>query len=168
MNERGHFMGVYYQAPSAVVIGDVRIGEDASVWHGAIIRGDMEPITIGKKTNIQDGSILHVDTDHPLNIGDRCTVGHGVILHGCILEDDVLIGMGATVLNGARIGKGSLVGAGALVLEGQDIPAGSIVMGSPAKVRREVTQEQADDMARGMAYYVEEAKASLPAVPLNA
>lgn len=159
-------MAVYYQADSAVVIGDVTVGEEASIWHGAIARGDMAPITIGKKSNIQDGCILHVDTGYPLVIGERCTVGHGVILHGCTLGDDVLVGMGAIILNGARIGEGSLIGAGALVLEGQDIPPHSIVVGSPAKVRHQVNDEQKENMVRGMSFYVAEAKASLPEVSL--
>ncbi len=132
-------------APDAQVMGDVVLGPRASVWFGAVLRGDTERLTIGAMTNIQDNSVLHTDAGYPLVIGTGCTVGHRAMLHGCTLEDNVLIGMGATVLNGARIGAGSLIGAGALITEGKQIPPGSLVMGSPGRVVREL---DADTIAR--------------------
>ena len=138
-----------YVDPSAQVIGDVVIGERSSIWPNAVLRGDVNLIRIGEESNVQDNSVLHVDgpkADNPhgfpLNIGNRVTVGHAVVLHGCTIEDDALIGISATVLNGARIGKGAIVAAGALVPEGMEVPAGSMAMGVPAKVRREVTPEE--------------------------
>ncbi len=130
-------------APGAVLIGNVVVGAYASVWFGAVLRGDNEVISLGEGSNIQENSVLHSDMGYPLNIGTNCTIGHHATLHGCILEDGVLIGMGATLLNGARIGTGSLVGACALVTEGKAIPPGSLVLGSPGKVVREL-----DDGAR--------------------
>jgi carbonic anhydrase/acetyltransferase-like protein (isoleucine patch superfamily) len=126
--------------PAAVIIGDVTIGEDASVWPATVIRGDVNYIRIGARTNIQDGSILHVMRDEwPLILGDDVTVGHSVTLHGCTIESLCLIGMGSIILNGARIGTGSIVAAGTLVTERTVIPPGSLVMGSPAKVKRSLT-----------------------------
>jgi carbonic anhydrase/acetyltransferase-like protein (isoleucine patch superfamily) len=128
---------------SAQVIGDVSLGERASVWCNAVLRGDVNTITVGAETNIQDGSILHGEIDqYSVTVGDRVTVGHMVVLHGCVVEDDCLIGIGAIVLNGAVIGRGSVVAAGALVPEGMQVPPGSLVMGSPAKVRREVSEAE--------------------------
>ena len=122
---------------SAQVIGDVEIGEDSSVWMTVVIRGDVNFIRIGRRSNIQDGTIVHVMKDtHPTIIGDNVTVGHAVMLHGCTIEDQCLIGMSATILNGARIGTGSIVAAGSLVVENMQVPARSLVMGSPAKVKR--------------------------------
>lgn len=129
-------------APTAVLIGDVTVGQGASVWFGAVARADLERIVVGEHTNIQDGSILHADPGFPLTIGDRVSVGHGAVLHGCRIGDDVLVGMRSTILNGARVGAGSLVAAGAVVLEGADIPPRSLVAGVPARVRREVTDEE--------------------------
>lgn len=123
-------------APTAVVIGKVIIGAHASVWFGAVLRGDNETITLGAGSNVQENCVLHTDMGYPLTLGADCTVGHQATLHGCIIEDGVLIGMGATVLNGARIGTGSLIGAGALVTEGKEIAPGSLVMGSPGRVVR--------------------------------
>ena len=132
-----------YVDPSAQVIGDVEIGERSSIWPNATLRGDVHSIRIGDDSNVQDNSVLHVDYgDFPLHIGSRVTVGHAVVLHGCTVEDDCLIGIGAVVLNGARIGKGSVIAAGALVSEGAEIPPGSLVMGVPGKVRREVNPEE--------------------------
>lgn len=125
-------------ADNARVIGRVSLGDQASVWFGAVVRGDNEPITIGARTNVQDNAVLHSDWDYPLTIGADCTIGHGAIVHGCTIGDGVLVGMGATILNGARIGDGCLIGAGALVTEGKEIPPGSLVVGSPAKVIREL------------------------------
>lgn len=128
---------------SAQVIGDVIIGERSSVWPNAAIRGDVNYIRIGNETNIQDNSVLHVDHDlFPCILGNRVTVGHRVVLHGCQVEDDVLVGIGAVVLNGAKIGAGAVIAAGALVPEGLEIPANTVAMGMPARVRRAVTPEE--------------------------
>src|SRR5579864_8713895 len=126
-----------YIDPAAVIIGDVVIGEDSSVWPCTVIRGDVHHIRIGARTNIQDGCVLHVMRDeHPLVLGDDVTIGHSVTLHGCTIESRCLVGMGAVILNGVHIGAGSVVAAGTLLLEGSKIPAGSLVMGSPGKVKR--------------------------------
>lgn len=130
-------------APTAVLVGNVIVGPLANIWFGAVLRGDNEPIVVGEGSNIQENSVLHTDMGSPLTIGANCTIGHKAMLHGCVVEDGSLIGMGATVLNGARIGAGSLIGACALVTENKVIPPGSLVMGSPAKVVREL-----DDAAK--------------------
>lgn len=130
--------GDYWVAPDANLIGRVILHSGASVWFGATLRGDNEPITVGQGSNIQENCVLHTDMGFPLSIGANCTIGHKAMLHGCTVEDGVLIGMGATVLNGAVIGAGSLIGAGALITEGKTIPPGSLVMGSPGKVVREL------------------------------
>ena len=128
---------------SAQVIGDVEIDEESSVWMCAVVRGDVHRIRVGKRSNIQDGTVVHVMTGtHATTIGDNVTIGHGAIVHGCTIEDQCLIGMGAILLNGAHIGSGSIVAAGALVVEEMKIPPRSLVMGSPAKVRREVTDAE--------------------------
>ncbi|MBI3210181.1 MAG: gamma carbonic anhydrase family protein [Candidatus Solibacter usitatus] len=145
-----------YVDPSAQVIGDVTIGEESSVWPNATLRGDVNWIRVGVGTNIQDNSVLHVDSDgFPLTLGDRVTVGHSVVLHGCTIGDEALIGIGAIVLNGARIGAGAVIAAGALVPEGMEIPPYSLAMGVPAKVRREVTAEERDRFAQGAEHYNE-------------
>ncbi|MGY0232137.1 gamma carbonic anhydrase family protein [Longispora urticae] len=131
-----------FVAPTAVVLGAVTLGAGASVWYGAVLRGDSEAITVGADTNIQDNCTLHADPSFPTVLGDRITVGHNAVLHGCVVEDDVLIGMSATVLNGAHIGTGSLIAAGAVVPQGMRVPAGSLVAGVPAKVRRELTEDE--------------------------
>ncbi|MFI6848283.1 gamma carbonic anhydrase family protein [Kitasatospora sp. NBC_00085] len=131
-----------FVAPNAVVVGDVTVAAGASVWYGAVIRGDAESIRIGEGSNIQDNCTLHADQGFPLVIGERISVGHNAVLHGCTIEDDVLVGMNSTVLNGARIGSGSLVAAGAVVPQGMEVPPGSLVAGVPAKVRRELTEEE--------------------------
>ena len=123
-------------APGATVVGDVNIGKEASVWYQSVVRGDMEPITIGDQTNIQDLSVLHVDEGLPCIVGNRVGVGHRAILHGCTVEDDCLIGMGAILLNGVKVGAGSVIGAGALITENTVVPPGSLVLGVPAKVVR--------------------------------
>lgn len=129
-----------YIDPAAVIIGDVVIGEDASVWPRSVVRGDVHYIRIGERTNIQDGCVLHVMKDqYPLILGDEVTVGHSVTLHGCTIESRVLIGMGCIILNGAVIGSGSIIAAGALITERTVIPPGSLVMGSPGKVKRSLT-----------------------------
>ncbi len=132
-----------YIDPSAQVIGNVVIGERSSVWCNTTLRGDIQKITIGEESNVQDNSVLHVDApDFPLLIGDRVTVGHSVVLHGCTVEDDCLIGIGAILLNGARIGRGSVIAAGSLITEGMEVPPESMVMGVPGKVRRQITEEE--------------------------
>ncbi len=145
-----------YVDPSAQVIGDVAIGERSSVWCNATLRGDVNRIRIGVESNIQDNSVLHVDEgDFPLLLGDRVTVGHSVVLHGCVVEDDSLVGIGAIILNGARIGRGSVVAAGALIPEGAQVPPGSLVMGVPGKVRREITAEERERFRVNAQHYVE-------------
>ena len=144
-----------YIDSSAQVIGDVVIGERSSIWLNTSVRGDVNCIRIGDETSIQDNTVLHVDHQvYPCIIGNRVTVGHAAVLHGCVVEDDVLIGIGAIVLNGARVGKGAVVAAGALVPEGMDVPAGMLVMGAPAKVRREVTAEEHSRFAKNCDNYV--------------
>jgi carbonic anhydrase/acetyltransferase-like protein (isoleucine patch superfamily) len=146
-------------APGACVIGDVRLGEESSVWYGAVLRGDTEPIRIGARTNVQDGCILHADPGYPAVVGERCVLGHNAVVHGCEVEDDCLVGMGATILNGAKIGEGSIVAAGAVVPEGREFAPGSLIVGIPAKRVGEVSAEQAADVARGASEYVERAAA---------
>ena len=147
-----------YVDPSAQIIGDVTVGERSSVWPNASLRGDIGPIRIGSETSIQDNCALHLDEGFPLTVGDRVTVGHSVTLHGCIVEDESLIGIGATVLNGARIGRGSIVAAGSLVPEGMEVPPSTLVMGVPAKPRRAVTPEEQERFREGVAHYVNRAK----------
>ena len=145
-------------ADSAEVMGNVRLAEDASIWFGAVVRGDCESISIGEGSNIQDASVLHADLGKPLVVGRHVTVGHQVMLHGCTIGDETLIGIGATVLNGAKIGKNCLVGARALVTEGKEFPDGSMILGSPAKVVRQLTPEQIEGLRRSAAHYVENAE----------
>ncbi len=133
--------GDFWVAPGAHVIGDVRLCAGVSIWFGAVLRGDNEPLILGEGTNIQENSVLHTDMGYPLTIGAHVTVGHKAMLHGCTIGDGSLIGMGATVLNGARIGRGCLIGAGALVTEGKEIPDGSLVMGAPGRVVRSLDAE---------------------------
>ena len=145
-----------YIDPQAVIIGDVTIGEHSSVWPCTVIRGDVHWIRIGARTNVQDGCVLHVMKDeHPLQLGDAVTVGHGVILHGCTIESRVLIGMGSVLLNGAKIGTGSIVAAGTLVPEGTVVPPGSLFMGHPGKLRRALTLEDQASIDAYAARYVE-------------
>ena len=134
----GHFHKTAFIAPGAVVLGDVALGPRSSVWYQAVLRGDMAPIVIGEATNIQDGTIVHVDEGKPATIGARVGVGHRAILHGCTVEDDCLIGMGSVLLNGVVIGTGSVVAAGAVLPEGMVVPPGSLVMGVPGRVARPV------------------------------
>ena len=144
----------FWVAPTACVIGDVRFGRDASVWWGAVLRGDNEPIVLGAGSNVQDNCVLHTDPGFPLEIGADVTIGHAAILHGCTIGDGTLVGMGATVLNGARIGRNCLLGAGALVTEGREIPDHSVVLGMPGRVTGTVGDEQARRMIEGAARYV--------------
>ncbi len=145
-------------APTAQIMGDVTIGEDSSIWYGTVVRGDESSIRIGRGSNIQDNSVVHTDVVYGVSIGDHVTIGHGCIIHGCEIGDETLVGMGAIVMDGARIGKRCIVAAGSLVLGGTQIPEGSMVMGSPAKVKRPLTEEE---IARNMLYathYMETAR----------
>jgi carbonic anhydrase/acetyltransferase-like protein (isoleucine patch superfamily) len=149
-----------YVDPGAHVIGDVEIGERSSIWPTVVLRGDIEPIRVGAETNIQDGTVIHTDKGFPAIIGDRVSVGHAAVLHGCTVEEDSLIGMGALVLTGARIGRGAVVAAGALVPEGMEVAPDMLVMGSPAKVRRPVTAEEKARFQKGVSGYVERGQQS--------
>jgi carbonic anhydrase/acetyltransferase-like protein (isoleucine patch superfamily) len=142
-------------APNATLVGAVTLGERASVFYGAVLRGDVDSISIGDDTNLQDNVTMHCDAGTPATVGARVSVGHGAILHGCTVEDDCLIGMGATVLNRAVIGAGSLVAAGAVVLEGTIVPPGSLVAGVPAKVRRELSDDERAGIHSNAMHYVE-------------
>lgn len=145
-------------ADSAQVMGNVILSEDVSIWFGTVIRGDTETIRIGSGTNIQDASVLHADIGKPLTIGDNVTVGHQVMLHGCTIGDESLIGIGAIVLNGAKIGKNCLVGAGSLVTEGKEFPDGSMIMGVPAKAVRALSPEQIQGLKMSAQHYIDNAK----------
>ena len=145
-----------YIDPQAVVIGDVTIGEHSSIWPGVVIRGDVHFIRIGARSNVQDGSVLHVMRDeHPLILGDNVTVGHGVVLHGCTIESRCLIGMGSIILNGAKIGKGTIIAAGTLVPEGTEVSAGSLFMGHPGKFHRSLTLADLQSIDNYAQRYVE-------------
>ncbi len=148
-----------FVAPNAVVVGQVTVGAEASLWFGVVARGDTEAIVIGPQTNVQDGCILHADEGQPCVLGARVSLGHGAIIHGATVEDDVLIGMRATVLNGAHIGAGSIVGAGAVVPPGAAVPPGSMVMGLPARVTRPATEDDLEQIRRTAQHYVEYARA---------
>jgi carbonic anhydrase/acetyltransferase-like protein (isoleucine patch superfamily) len=146
-------------APGAAVMGDVSLGADASVWYGAVLRGDMDAIVIGAETNLQDGTIVHVDHGEPCSVGRRVGVGHRVILHGCTVEDECLIGMGSVLLNGVRIGTGSVVAAGAVIPEGMQVPPGSLVMGVPGRIVRSVDAALTQRIADTWSHYVAQARA---------
>ncbi|MFC9125280.1 gamma carbonic anhydrase family protein [Streptomyces sp. NPDC057099] len=148
-----------FVAPTASIIGGVTLGEGASVWYGAVVRGDVESISVGASSNVQDNCTLHADPGFPVTVGERVSVGHNAVVHGATVEDDCLIGMGATVLNGAVIGAGSLVAAQALVPQGMVVPPGSLVAGVPAKVRRELTEEERQGVTLNGTMYAELAKA---------
>jgi carbonic anhydrase/acetyltransferase-like protein (isoleucine patch superfamily) len=147
-----------FVAPGATVIGDVTIGEESSVWYGAVLRGDINRISIGPRSNVQDGAVVHLADDFPALIGELVTIGHGAIVHACTLDDEVLIGMGAIVLDGAEIGARSIIGANALVTAGTKIPAGSLVFGSPAKVIRQLAEDEQRTIKNWALKYVETAK----------
>ena len=147
--------GEYWIAPTATVIGDVILKPGASVWFGAVVRGDNDPITIGRDTNIQDGSVLHSDPGEPLTIGDGVTVGHMVMLHSCEIGDNSLIGIGAVVLGRARIGRNCLIGANTLITEGKEIPDNSLVMGQPGRVVRQLEPGQIEALKASAAHYVQ-------------
>jgi len=142
-------------APNATVVGDVVLAGEVGVWYSATIRGDVERIEVGARSNVQDGTVLHADPGSPLTVGTGVTIGHNATLHGCTIGDDVLVGMGATVLNGATIGAGSLVAAGTVVLAGTEIPPGSLVAGLPGKVRRELTDEERAGVRYNAEVYIE-------------
>jgi carbonic anhydrase/acetyltransferase-like protein (isoleucine patch superfamily) len=146
-------------ASTAAVMGDVTMGAESSVWYGAVIRADMAPIVIGSQTNLQDGTIVHVDEGVPCRVGSRVGVGHRVILHGCTVEDDCLIGMGSVLLNEVQVGAGSVVAAGAVLPEGMQAPPGSLVMGVPARVVRAVDERLARRIAETWSHYVGQARA---------
>jgi carbonic anhydrase/acetyltransferase-like protein (isoleucine patch superfamily) len=143
-------------APGAIVLGDVHLGAESSIWYNAVLRGDTDRLTIGDRSNIQDLTMIHADPGVPCSVGSRVTVGHRVILHGCIIEDDCLIGMGAIVLNRVRVGRGSIVGAGAVLLEGMDVPPGSLVVGLPAKVVRPVNEAAREHIDHAWRHYVDQ------------
>jgi carbonic anhydrase/acetyltransferase-like protein (isoleucine patch superfamily) len=151
--------GEAFVAPTASVIGDVTLQTGASLWYGAVARGDVERISVGAQSNIQDNCTLHADPGFPVTIGERVSVGHNAVVHGATVEDDCLIGMGATVLNGAVIGAGSLVAAQALVPQGMRVPPGSLVAGVPAKVRRELTEEERQGVTLNGTLYADLAQA---------
>ena len=148
-----------FVAPTAAIMGDVTVGEDASIWYHTVLRGDMAPIVIGSQSNIQDGTIVHVDAGVPCTVGERVAVGHRVILHGCIVGDDCLIAMGSVLLNGVTIGSGSVVAAGAVVPEGMQVPPRSLVMGVPGRIVRSVDSGLAHRMKATWTHYIQEARA---------
>jgi carbonic anhydrase/acetyltransferase-like protein (isoleucine patch superfamily) len=147
-----------FLARGAIVLGDVQLGPEASLWYNAVVRGDTERIAIGAGTNIQDLSMVHADPGFPCVVGDRVTVGHRAILHGCIVEDDCMIGMGAILLNGVRVGRGSVIGAGAVLVEGTEVPPGMLVLGVPGRVVREVGESMRDRIELTWRHYVAEAQ----------
>ncbi len=147
-----------FLAPGAIVLGDVSLGRDASVWYNTVVRGDLAPISIGDETNIQDLSMVHVDEDVPCTIGSRVGVGHRAILHGCTVEDECLVGMGAILLNRVRVGAGSVIGAGAVLREGTEVPPGSLVVGVPARVVRTVDSVLRERIGTTWQHYVEQAR----------
>ena len=144
-------------ARGAIILGDVTLGRDASVWFNAVLRGDCERIEIGEDSNIQDLCMVHADPGQPCVVGPRVTVGHRAILHGCIIEENVLIGMGAIVLNGARVGRGSVIGAGAVVTEGMEVPPGSLVVGVPGRRARALDEQTQGRIEHAWQHYVAEA-----------
>lgn len=145
-------------AQGAVIVGDVTLAEECGVWFNATMRGDNEPITIGSRTNIQEGAIFHVDPGFPVTVGTGVTIGHGAIIHGARIGDNTVIGMGAIILNSAEIGTNSIVGAGALVTQGKSFPAESLIIGSPARVVRSVTPEEIEQNRQSARHYVERAR----------
>jgi carbonic anhydrase/acetyltransferase-like protein (isoleucine patch superfamily) len=155
-----------WAAPGCTIVGSVRLAPGASVWYGCVLRADTEDISIGAGSNIQDGCVVHADPGFPTVVGSGVSVGHRAVLHGCTIEDDVLIGMGSVILNGARIGSGSLVAAGAVVLEGTVIPPGSLVAGLPARVRRELSEDERAGIVRNAEGYANRARAHAAAMSL--
>lgn len=156
--KRPELLGDNWVADNASVIGDVVLEEGANVWFNAVIRGDVERITVGARSNVQDGSVLHADAGMPLVIGADVTVGHMVMLHGCTIGEGSLIGIGAVVLNGAKIGRNCIIGAKSLIPEGKEIPDNSLVMGAPGKIVRELSDEHRAMLVQGAAHYVDNAR----------
>lgn len=154
--------GSFYAATSATVTGDVSIGTDSSVWHGAVVRADGAPITIGARSNVQDNVTIHVDPGFPVHVGDGVSIGHNAIVHGCTVGDNTIVGMGAILLNGARVGRNCIVGAGALVAQGAEIPDGSVAFGSPARVRRSMSSDEIGRNRDNALEYVQLAQEELP------
>lgn len=146
--------GLFWIAPDAHVIGQVEIAEEVGIWFGAVLRGDNEPIVIGKGTNIQENAMVHTDPGHPATIGEGCTIGHHAVVHGCTIGDNSLVGMGATILNGAKIGRNCLVGANALITEGKTFPDNSLIVGSPARVVRTLEDAAVEGLRRSAEKYV--------------
>ncbi len=147
--------GGQFIAPNATLIGDITLQENASVWFGCVLRGDADHIEIGAGSNVQDGTVMHVDPGFPLTLGKNVTVGHNAMLHGCTIGDGSLVGINAVVLNGARVGRGCLIGANALVTEGMEIPDGSLVLGSPGKVKSQLSDEQRQGLLHSAEHYVQ-------------
>lgn len=145
-------------ADGVIVLGDVTVEEDCGIWYHATIRGDRAPVRIGKGSNIQDNCVIHEDASHPVTIGENVTVGHGAIVHGCTIEDNSLIGMGAILLNGSHIGKNCIIGAGTLVTQNTVIPDNSLVLGNPGRVKRQVTDEEIASNLKNALHYVREAR----------
>jgi carbonic anhydrase/acetyltransferase-like protein (isoleucine patch superfamily) len=148
----------HYIAPDASVIGSVTLEQDANIWFKVVIRADNDQVMIGEATNVQDGSVLHVDPGYPMTLGKRVTIGHKVMLHGCTIGDGALVGINSVVMNGAKIGKSSLIGANTLIAEGKEIPDGVLVLGSPGKIVRELKQEEKDYLLKIAAGYVERSR----------
>ncbi|MBN9798283.1 MULTISPECIES: gamma carbonic anhydrase family protein [Pseudonocardia] len=153
----GHTPQVHEQAwvaPGAVLAGEVSVGPETGIWYTCVVRADLAPITLGARTNVQDGSVLHADPGFPATIGDGVTIGHRAVVHGCTVEDDVLIGMGAVLMNGVHVGAGSLIAAGAVLTQGTVVPPGSLVAGVPGKVRRELGEAERNSIPLSAAAYV--------------
>lgn len=153
----GHRPQIHEQAwvaPGAVVAGQVSIGAETGIWYTVVVRADLAPVTIGARSNIQDGTVVHADPGFPATIGDGVTVGHRAVIHGCTVEDDVLVGMGAVLMNGVHVGTGSLIGAGAVLTEGTVVPPGSLVAGVPGKIRRELSDAERQSIALSATGYV--------------
>ncbi|KAA1028842.1 gamma carbonic anhydrase family protein [Pseudonocardia sp. EV170527-09] len=153
----GHTPQVHEQAwvaPGAVLAGEVSVGAETGIWYTCVVRADLAPITLGARTNVQDGSVLHADPGFPATIGDGVTIGHRAVVHGCTVADDVLIGMGAVLMNGVHVGAGSLIAAGAVLTQGTVVPPGSLVAGVPGKVRRELGEAERDSIPLSAAAYV--------------
>jgi len=148
----------HYIAPDASVIGSVALENEVSVWFNVVIRADNDQVTIGEQTNVQDGSVLHVDPGYPMTLGRRVTIGHKVMLHGCTIGDGALVGINSVVMNGAKIGPATLIGANTLIAEGKEIPGGVLVLGSPGKIVRELKQEEKDYLLKIAAGYVERSR----------
>ena len=150
--------GVLFRAENATIVGDVTLEKDVSIWFGAVLRADKAAIHIGERSNIQDNAVVHTSEGHETRIGRGVSVGHGAIVHGCTIEDDVLVGMGSIVMNGTVVGRGSIIGAGAVVTGGMEIPPGSLVLGVPAKVIKKISEEQIESTKKNAESYVELAR----------